>query len=80
MALSQTQVLDFSRPKVAGGISEVALHNTFNLGQCKADFHKVLSLYMIIDMFDCTGGTDLTQVQKDCLLGKLQSEFTLNCS
>lgn len=80
MALSQSQILSFAKPKLSKSIGNFALKDSFGLGNCASDFNKALSLYLITDMFDCTNGDDLTQVEKDCLLGKLQEPFTLNCN
>lgn len=79
MSLNQTLILQLAEGNLEKKLSKVALEKTFGLKNCDAQLNLLINRYLIIDMFNCTGAATLSQVQKDCLLGLLQGDFSANC-
>lgn len=44
-----------------------------------SDWSDILCKYLIVDMFNCSGGNSLDKCDKDCLKGKLSMGLTNNC-
>lgn len=44
-----------------------------------SEWKDALCKYLIVDMFNCSGGETLNDCQKDCLNGKLTHGLTNNC-
>jgi len=77
--LSQDQIISTAQAQIGKDVSQISLSETFGLKPCKRTFDEVMLSYIIQDMFECTGADKLNQVEKDCLLGKLQDSYTSGC-
>ena len=64
--------------KISKDVSQLSKKEVFGLGK-KANWSDVLCKYLIIDMFNCSGGDNLDQCDIDCLNGKLSTGLTNNC-
>jgi len=77
--LDQTTILQLAEGNLSKNLAKLALSEGFGLANCTADKMELINRYLIIDMFNCTAGADLSQVKKDCLLGLLQGDLAANC-
>lgn len=60
-------------------MSQFAQAEALGMKPCKQDFGRLLICYLILDMFFCSGGADLTPTEIDCLEGKLQQKLESRC-
>lgn len=68
---------DIVRYNISKKVGKLSRADVFGLG-CGEKWGDVISRYIIADMFDCTGGVNLGQCDKDCLIGKMTNGFK-NC-
>jgi hypothetical protein len=80
LSLNQAVILQLAEGNLSSKLSKVALEKTYGLKNCDKQLVFLMNRYLIIDMFNCTSAADLTQVEKDCLLGLLQGDLDVNCS
>lgn len=69
---------EIAKAKMSKDVSELARERLFGY-KTKANWNDTLARYLIIEMFNCSGGKTLNQCDIDCLNSKLTSGLTNNC-
>ena len=80
MAVDQTYVfMEAAKAKLSQQTSALAGAEVFGLNSCGAEWGELFAKYSILYMLECSGGIYLNNSQRDCLIGKLREDLTVNC-
>jgi len=69
---------EVAKAKISKDVSDLAKKEVFGY-KTKSNWNDVLCKYLIIDMFNCSGGETLNKCDIDCLNGKLSSGLQNIC-
>ena len=70
--------IELAKIDISREVSKMTKKEAYGVAE-PSDWSDILCKYLIVDMFNCSGGKTLDKCERDCLTGKLTTGLTNSC-